>query len=87
MKQTIRKILAALVLAVSVLGLTACGSAASADQQMEYDQAQLQSVTDYLITLWQSMPEEGLRQYAQMDKEDIQMMLDAYGLPFTADAF
>ena len=87
MKQTIRKILAALVLAVSVLGLTACGNAASAGQQMEYDQAQLQSVTDYLITLWQSMPEEGLRQYAQMDKEDIQMMLDAYGLPFTADAF
>ncbi|MDE7318762.1 MAG: OadG family protein [Lachnospiraceae bacterium] len=87
MKQNIRKVLAALVLAVSVLGLTACGNTASVDEQSMYDKEQLQSVADYLITLWTSMPEEEIAQYASMDKEDAQMLIDAYGLPFTGDSF
>ena len=52
-----------------------------------YDKEQLQSVADYLITLWTSMPEEEISQYASMDKEDAQMLIDTYGLPFTGDAF
>ena len=87
MKQNIKKVLAALVLAVSVLGLTACGNTASVEQQDMYDEEQLQSVADYLITLWTSMPEEEIAQYASMDKEDAQMLIDAYGLPFTGDSF
>lgn len=87
MKQNIKKVLAALVLAVSVLGLTACTNTSSADLQTMYDEEQLQSVADYLITLWTSMPEEEIAQYASMDKEDAQMLIDAYGLPFTGDAF
>lgn len=87
MKQNIKKVLAALVLAVSVLGLTACGNTAAVEQQDMYDREQLQSVADYLITLWTSMPEEEISQYASMDKEDAQMLIDAYGLPFTGDAF
>lgn len=87
MKQNIRKILAALVLAVSVLGLTACGNAAAADQQVTYDQQQLETVANYLITLLTEMPAEELDQYASMDKEEVQLLVDEYKLPFTADAF
>ena len=87
MKQNIKKVLAALVLAVSVLGLTACGNTASVEQQDMYDEEQLQSVADYLITRWSSMPEEEIAQYASMDKEDAQMLIDAEGLPFTGDSF
>ena len=48
MKQKLRKILALLVLSVSVLGLTACGSAKDSET-IEYDSAYLQSVSDFLI--------------------------------------
>lgn len=87
MKQNMKKVLASLVLAVLVLGLTACGDTSSAEQESTYDKSQFQSVADYLITLWTSMPEEEITQYASMDKEDAQMLIDAYGLPFTGEAF
>ena len=87
MKQNIRKILAALVLAVSVLGLTACGNAAASQETVTYDTAQLQSVADYLISLWTNMPAEEIGQYASMDKDDMQMLIDQFGLPFTAESF
>ncbi len=88
MKQNIKKVLAALVLAVSVLGLTACGSStASTEQQNSYDESQLQSVADYLVTLWTEMPAEELSEYASMEKEDAQTLIDMYGLPFTGEAF
>ena len=86
MKQKLRKILALLVLSVSVLGLTACGSA-NDSETIEYDSAYLQSVSDFLIGSWNGLSEADLDTYATMDEEDAQSMLDSYGLPFTAEAF
>ena len=86
MKQKLRKILALLVLSVSVLGLTACGSA-NDSETIEYDSAYLQSVSDFLIGSWNGLSEADLDTYATMDAEDAQAMLDSYGLPFTAEAF
>ena len=86
MKQKLRKILALLVLSVSVLGLTACGSAKDSET-IEYDSAYLQSVSDFLIGSWNGLSEADLDTYATMDEEDAQSMLDSYGLPFTAEAF
>ena len=76
MKQKLRKILALLVLSVSVLGLTACGSA-NDSETIEYDSAYLQSVSDFLIGSWNGLSEADLDTYATMDEED----------PFTAEAF
>lgn len=87
MKQNLRKILAVLVLAVSVLGLTACGSAASTDTEVSYDEAYLHSVADFLINNWVGMAEADIAEYANMDAEDAQALIDSYGLPFTAEAF
>ena len=77
MKQKLRKILALLVLSVSVLGLTACGSAKDSET-IEYDSAYLQSVSDFLIGSWNGLSEADLDTYATMDEEDAQSMLDAY---------
>lgn len=87
MKQNLRKILAVLVLAVSVLGLTACGSAASADAGIDYDETYLRSVADFLINNWAGMEEADIAEYAAMDAEDAELLIESYGLPFTADAF
>lgn len=87
MKQNFRKILAVLVLTVSVLGLTACGSAASADVGVDYDEAYLRSVADFLINNWAGMAEADIAEYATMDAEDAETLIESYGLPFTADAF
>lgn len=86
MKQKIRTILAVLVLSVSVLGLTACGTA-SAENEVTYDENYLHSVADFLIANFADMPEEVIAQYAAMDAEDTEAMLEEYNLPFTAEAF
>lgn len=87
MKQNIRKILAVLVLAMSVMGLTACGNTASTEPEINFDVKYLHSVADFLITNWDEMPAEEIAQYASMDAEDTEALLSRYGLPFTAEAF
>ncbi|MCI9007530.1 MAG: sodium pump decarboxylase, gamma subunit [Lachnospiraceae bacterium] len=87
MKQNIRKILAVLVLAMSVMGLTACGNTASTEPEINFDVNYLHSVADFLITNWDEMPAEEIAQYASMDAEDTEALLSRYGLPFTAEAF
>ena len=87
MKQNIRKILAVLVLAMSVMGLTACGDTASTEPEINFDVNYLHSVADFLITNWDEMPAEEIAQYASMDAEDTEALLSRYGLPFTAEAF
>ncbi len=87
MRQITRKILAVLVLAISLLGLTACGSTASTETEISYDENYLHSVADFLISNWSEMPQEKIAQYAVMDAEEVEAMISRYGLPFTADAF
>ncbi len=85
MRQNYRKTLAAMVLGVSVLGLTACGSTTT--DEITYDQSYLQSVADFLVANWDGMTDEQIDTYATMDTEDAQDLLDSYSLPFTPDAF
>ena len=87
MRQNYRKTLAAMVLGVSVLGLTACGSTTPAADEITYDQAYLQSVADFLVANWDSMTDEQIDTYATVDEEEAQELLDGYSLPFTPDAF
>ena len=55
MRQNYKKTLAAMVLGVSVLGLTACGSTATVADEITYDQSYLQSVADFLVANWDGM--------------------------------
>ena len=75
-----------LTVSAAALGLTACGSTATADE-ISYDESYLESVADFLIGNWDGMSDEQIAQYAEMDAEDAQSILDNYGLPFTAEAF
>lgn len=84
MKQNLRKILAMLVLTITVLGLTACGSAAS-ETGLDYDQAQLQAVSDALIEVWDAMSVEDIDELLALDEEDMTDMIEYYemaGSPF-----
>jgi len=84
MKQNLRKILAMLVLAITVMGLTACGSTAS-EEEISYDEAQLQSVSDALIEVWDAMTVENIDEFLSMDEEDMSAMIEYYknyGSPF-----
>ena len=87
MRQNYKKTLAAMVLGVSVLGLTACGSTATVADEITYDQSYLQSVADFLVANWDGMTDEQIDSYATMDAEDAQDLLDGYSLPFTPEAF
>lgn len=86
MRQNFRKILTMLTVSAAALGLTACGSTATTDE-ISYDESYLESVADFLIGNWDGMSDEQIAQYAEMDAEDAQSILDNYGLPFTAEAF
>lgn len=86
MRQNFRKILAMLTMSAAALSLSACGSASATDE-ISYDETYLQSVADFLIGNWDGMSDEQIEQYAEMDAEDAQSLLDNYGLPFTAEAF
>lgn len=84
MRQNLRKILAMLVLTVSVLGLTACGSSASEDT-ISYDETQLQSVSEALIEVWNVMTVEDIDEIIALDEEDMTDMIEYYkmaGSPF-----
>lgn len=85
MKQNLKKVLAILALTTSVAGLTACGSTSESD--VTYDVAQFQSVADFLVANWSGMSSDIIAEYAALDTEDAADLLEAYGLPFTAEAF
>lgn len=88
MKQNIKKVLAALVLAVSVLGLTACGSVAFADTEPDFDKEDLQSVADFLINTWNYMPREMIAAYGALDQETAAYVIQENDLGFlTPEAF
>lgn len=86
MKHNLRKLLAVLVLGIAVLGLTACSSA-STEPQITYDEEHLHQVADFLIQNWAAMDEAQISEYAELDLEEAQELVDSYGLPFTGDAF
>ena len=76
MRQNFRKILTMLTVSAAALGLTACGSIAAETDELSYDEAYLESVADFLIGNWDGMSDEQIAQYAEMDAEDAQGIMD-----------
>lgn len=84
MRQNLRKILAVLVLAVSVLGLTACGGTPEEDT-VSFDATQLQTISESLVQVWDAMTVEEMDEIIALDKEDMTSMIEYYqmaGSPF-----
>lgn len=77
MRQNFRKILAALILCISVLSLTACGSSSTVNT-VSYDEEQLQSVATALVQVWSAMSEEDIESFLAVDTEDVEDMVEYY---------
>ncbi len=78
MRQNIRKILAVLVFAVSMLGLTACGSTAATSMELPFDEEYLQTVTAALVEDWNGSTPEELTQIAEADTEVLEENIKNY---------
>ncbi len=89
MRQNLKKILAALLLAVCVLGLTACGNTAAVSQAEAgaYDEQTLQAAANVLINSWAGMQEDEIAYYAGLDTKDAESVIAYFSLPFTPEAF
>lgn len=92
MRQNIRKILALLVLVLTVFSLTACGNAAVSNEELPYDQETFEIVADTLISYWNGMSKEQIESYIVADDEDVTEWIklmgeqrSAFGC-FTADS-
>lgn len=78
MRQNLRKILAVLVLAVSVLGLTACGNAASSESEYPLSEEYLQSVANGLIEDWNTAGDDLIAQIAETDTDILEDTIEYY---------
>ena len=76
MKQNIRKILAALVLAVSVLGLTACGNAAAAETEIPVEEELIKAVTQAMVNNWETAQEGELQGIANEDSDILEELVE-----------
>lgn len=78
MRQNIRKILAVLVLTLSVLGLCACGSSTAVQTELPFDEEYLQSVATALVQEWNAISVEELQQIAEADTEVLEENIKNY---------
>lgn len=69
---------------VSVLSLTACGAG---NTEAEYDEAQIEQVTDFLIGYCAEADEVTLEQWKDMSEFSVNLQLTEAGLPFDAESF
>lgn len=69
---------------VSVLSLTACGAG---NTEAEYDEAQIEQVTDFLIGYCAEADEVTLEQWKGMSDFSVNLQLTEAGLPFDAESF
>ncbi len=86
MKKNMKKLASLLLMAMLVLGLTACGST---DEPAEtvVETAYAEEVANFLIENIAYMPLETMQMYVDMDIEELQAILDQSGIPVTAEAF
>lgn len=85
MRQNLRKILAMLVMTVTVVGLSACGSTAASEAEIPYEETHLQMISDALIEVWNNMDIENMQELIAMDEEDMTDMIEYHemaGSPF-----
>jgi len=93
MKQSIKKVLAGFLLILTVLGLTACGSTNTSNDQAALSEEYCQSAMDILLDSYlQQLSIEDMEEIAAMDREDLQQQIDmmnnyGYNMPYTAEAF
>ena len=85
MKKNMKKLASLLLMAMLVLGLTACGSKEESNQTV-VDEVYAESLAQFFVSLTQ-MPTEEMQYYLDMDAEDLQAMFDQSGLPIKAEAF
>lgn len=85
MKKNMKKLASLLLMAMLVLGLTACGST---DEPAEtvVETGYAQEVADFLVENIAYMPVETMQMYVDMDLEELQTVLDQSGIPVTAEA-
>ena len=85
MKKNMKKLASLLLMAMLVLGLTACGST---DEPAEtvVETGYAQEVADFLVENIAYMPVETMQMYVDMDLEELQAVLDQSGIPVTAEA-
>lgn len=85
MKKNMKKLASLLLMAMLVLGLTACGSS---DEPVEtvVDAAFAQQVSDFFVANITGMSAEEMQYYIDLDAEDLQEILDQSGIPVMAEA-
>ena len=85
MKKNMKKLASLLLMAMLVLGLTACGSS---DEPAEtvVETGYAQEVADFLVENIAYMPVETMQMYVDMDLDELQAVLDQSGIPVTAEA-
>ena len=86
MKKNMKKLASFLLMAMLVLGLTACGSTKK-DSEAAFDAAYAESVSEFFVVNMTMMETEQMQYYVDMDTEDLQDMLDASQIPCEAAAF
>lgn len=69
---------------LGVLSLTACGAG---NTETEYDEAQIEQVTDFLIGYCAEADEVTLEQWRSMSEFSVNLQLTEAGLPFDAESF
>ena len=86
MKKNMKKLASFLLMAMLVLGLTACGST-NKETESAIDAAYAESVSEFFVANMTMMETEQMQYYVDMDTEDLQDMLDASQIPCEAAAF
>ena len=85
MKKNMKKLASLLLMAMLVLGLTACGSTDEPAVTV-VETGYAQEVADFLIENIAYMPVETMQMYVDMDLDELQAVLDQSGIPVTAEA-
>ena len=69
---------------VAMLAFTGCASDKS---ELEYDEANIEQVTDFLINYCTSLDEATMEQWNSMSEFSLEQQLNEAGLPFTPESF
>ena len=85
MKKNMKKLASLLLMAMLVLGLTACGSTDEPAVTV-VETGYAQEVADFLVENIAYMPVETMQMYVDMDLDELQAVLDQSGIPVTAEA-
>lgn len=86
MKKNMKKLASLLLMAMLVLGLTACGSSDEPTTTV-VESAYADNLSLFIVETITGMSVEDLQYYIDLDADDLQTILDNSGIPMTAEAF